>query len=117
VLLLVLVLSIAVLVLVLVLVLETLLGYSVGSLYQSSEHRHDPFQIGFSNPIRFRIDRLERQEYIVNCSTFQSRATRNLKKSILVFQTLFPITLGNAEWNRLGRSQPLITSVALRTIK
>ena len=30
-------------VLVLVLVLETLLGYSVGSLYQSSEHRHDPF--------------------------------------------------------------------------
>jgi hypothetical protein len=37
----VLVLSIAVLVL--VLVLETLLGYSVGSLYQSSEHRHDPF--------------------------------------------------------------------------
>ena len=35
----VLVLSIAVL----VLVLETLLGYSVGSLYQSSEHRHDPF--------------------------------------------------------------------------
>ena len=46
----VLVLSIAVLVLVLVLVLsiavlvlETLLGYSVGSLYQSSEHRHDPF--------------------------------------------------------------------------
>ena len=39
----VLVLSIAVLVLVLVLVLETPLGYSVGSLYQSSEHRHDPF--------------------------------------------------------------------------
>ncbi len=35
----VLVLSIAVL----VLVLETLLGYSIGSLYQSSEHRHDPF--------------------------------------------------------------------------
>ena len=35
----VLVLSIAVL----VLVIETLLGYSVGSLYQSSEHRHDPF--------------------------------------------------------------------------
>jgi hypothetical protein len=40
----VLVLSIAVLVLsIAVLVLETLLGYSVGSLYQSSEHRHDPF--------------------------------------------------------------------------
>jgi hypothetical protein len=39
------------------------------------------------------------------------------KKTILVFQILLPITLGNVEWNRLSRSQPLITSVPLRTIK
>jgi Putative transposase len=113
VLLLVLVLSIAVL----VLVLDRSLRYRFSLLDQPSQHRHDPFQIGFANPIQFGIYRLERNEHIVNCSAFQSRTTSDLEKSILVFQALLPITLGNVEWNRLGRSQPLITSVAFRTIE
>jgi hypothetical protein len=53
----------------------------------------------------------------VNRSAFQSRTTSDLEKSILVFQALLPITLGNVECNRLGRSQPLITSMTFRTIE
>jgi hypothetical protein len=51
---LVLVLSIAVL----VLVLDRTLQYCLTSLNQSSQHRYDPLQVGFPNPIQFGINRL-----------------------------------------------------------
>ncbi len=84
---LVLVVSIAVL----VLVLDRSLRYRISPLDQPSQHRNDPFQVGLANPIQFRIDRLERNQYIVNCSAFQSRTTRNLEKPILVFQALLAV--------------------------
>jgi hypothetical protein len=54
------------------------------------------------------IDRRELQDYIVNCSTFQSRTTSDLEKSILVLQALFVVAFGNSEWNGLGHLQLLI---------
>ncbi len=68
VLLLLLVLSIAVL----DIVLDQSLRCRLGTLDQSSQHRHDSFQIGFAEPSHFGIDRLKRQKYIVNRSAFQS---------------------------------------------
>lgn len=53
----------------------------------------------------------------MNCIAFQGRTASDLEKSILVFQVLLPITLGNVEWNRLVRSQPLITGMTFRTIE
>jgi hypothetical protein len=102
---------------VLVLVLDRSLGNRISSLDQPSQHPNDPFQVSLANPIQFGIDRLERNEYIVNSSVFQSRTSCEVKKPILVFQALLPITLGKIERNRLGRSQPLISSVAFRTTK
>jgi hypothetical protein len=82
-----------------------------------SNFRHDPFQIGFSDPVSFGIDPHYRQDYIVNCSAFQSRTTCNLKKSVRVPQTLFPVALGNVERNGLSRPRPLIPSLAFRTVQ
>jgi hypothetical protein len=38
----------------------------------------------------------------MNRSTFQSRLTRDLKKSILVLEALLSVSLGNVQRDRLG---------------
>jgi hypothetical protein len=87
----VLVLSIAVL----VLVLDSIFRYSVHSLNQSSEHRYNPFQVGFTTAIRIIVDRVANLQDIMNCSTFQGRPASDFKESILVLETLLAIALGN----------------------
>ena len=57
--------------------------------------------MGFSNPCRFRVNRFERSEYIMNRSTFQSGPTRDLEKSILVLEALLSVSLGNVQRDRL----------------
>jgi len=110
---LVLVLSIAVL----VLVLGHSLRYCLGTLDQSSQHGHNPFQIGLANPIEFRIDRRKRNEDIMNRGTFQSRAARDLEESILVLEALLPIALLNIQRNGPGGSKPLVAHVSFRAIE
>lgn len=51
----------------------------------------------------------------MNCSTFKSRTESDFKESILVFETLLAIALGNVQWNRLRRTQPLVSSLSIRT--
>jgi hypothetical protein len=82
---LVLVLSIA------VLVLDRFLRYRFRPLDQPSQHRHDPFQIGFPNSIQFGIDCVKQQKDIVDRGAFQCGATGNLEKPILVLRLCFPL--------------------------
>ncbi len=50
----------------------------------------------------------------MNCGTFQGRPASDFKESIFVLETLFPIAFGNIQWNRLRRTQPLVTSLTIR---
>jgi hypothetical protein len=106
-------LLVLVLLLLLVLVLDGILLNGLSSLDQFRQHRNDPFEIGFSNPRRFRVNRTRRFEYIMNRGTLQSRPTGDLEESILILETLLSVPLGNIQRNRLRRTQPLVSSMAI----
>lgn len=110
-----LVLSIAVLVI--VIVIDTIrrrrFGNCVRTERQSGEHRDDPFQFGFQLDAGRAVHTTGDGEYVLNGGAFERRATSNVEESRTIFDASLPVTLRDAQWNRLGSAQPLVARVAM----
>ncbi len=67
--------------------------------------------------IRFPTQAATNNEHFLNRSVLEGRTTSNIQKPRPIFQTSLSITLSKVERNRLGRSQPLITSMAMKSLQ
>ena len=76
---------------------------------QSSQHRDGPFQIRFGSAIPFLVDCIANTQDIVYRSTFECRAPSEFEEVAVVAEALFAVALGDVQWNRLGRPEPLVT--------
>ncbi len=67
--------------------------------------------------MRFIIDSIGRSKNILNRGAFQGRTTSHIEKTISIFETSLPVTLGNIQRNRLCRSKPLVARMMMKAPK
>ncbi|QDV42053.1 hypothetical protein Enr13x_18960 [Stieleria neptunia] len=67
----------------------------------------------FQFVVAFNIQSIGCGKHVLNCDTFQRRATSDVKKSTTIFEASLPVALGDVQRYGLSGAKPLITSVAM----
>jgi hypothetical protein len=106
-------------VLVLVIAHDTVPGRPFGHavLFQrhSSQHRDNPVQFPFPVPTRFGAQPVRGYEHVLDCGTFQRRASRNLQVPRAIIRATLAVSFGDVQRNRWSCPQPWIAGVAMKS--
>ena len=78
-----------------------------------SQHRNDSLELPFHGQAQCCIQSARCNKSILDGGTFKCRSTSNVKETSSVLGTTFAVTFRNIQRDRLGGSQPLITSMAM----